>query len=82
MTVKNSEKYFQEFEKILHIVHIHVWSGLRAPVGQRTCGRTGGRADGRTCGRTDGRRDSDIVLSRHDRKKVLKIFPRVRKNLT
>jgi hypothetical protein len=33
-------------------------------------------------GRTDGRTDSDIVLSRHDRKKILKIFPRVRENLT
>ena len=47
---------------------------------------TNGLVDGRTCGRTDGRADgrtgSDIVLSRHDRKKILKIFPTVRENLT
>jgi hypothetical protein len=55
---------------------VHLWTnGL---VDGRTCGRTDGLVDGRT----DGRTDSDIVLSRHDRKKILKIFPRVRENLT
>ena len=44
-------KYFRDFEKLLHA---HVWSGLRGPLG--------GRTDGRTC--------NDILLSRHDRKKI------------
>ena len=42
---KSSDKYFREFEKILHV---HLWSGLRAPVDGRTEGQTGRQTDGRT----------------------------------